>query len=65
MPPMITRPNTTDCRAVGSPIVSISWLRPVRKRAAANVETGLARPPVSEAPPITTAAIGARYSDPT
>ncbi len=66
MPPMMTRPNTTNWRAVGSPIARIIWLRPVRKKAAANVDIGLARPPVSEAPPITTAAIGPRrYGVPT
>ena len=52
MPPMMTRPNTTDWRAVGRPIVGASWLRPVRNSAATNVESGLARPPVNEAPPI-------------
>ncbi len=47
-------------------MTSIIWLRPVRKKAAAKVESGLARPPVSEAPPITTAAMGpSRYSPPT
>jgi len=55
-----------ELRAVGSPIVRITWLRPVRNRAAANVDNGLARPPVREAPPITTAAIGPRrYCVPT
>ena len=58
MPPMITRPKTTNWSAVGSPMTRIIWLRPVRKKAAAKVDSGLARPPVSEAPPMTTAAIG-------
>ena len=62
---MITSPNTTNCRAVGSPITRIIWVSPARKNAAAHVETGLASPPVSEAPPITTAAIGpSRYGAP-
>ena len=38
---MMTRPNTTNWRAVGSPMTSIIWLRPIRKKAAANVESGL------------------------
>ena len=63
---MMTRPNTTNWSEVGSPITRIIWLRPVRNSAATNVDSGLARPPVSEAPPITTAAIGPRrYGVPT
>ena len=60
MPPTMTRPNTTNWSAVGSPITRIIWLSPARKKAAAQVESGLASPPVSDAPPITTAAIGPR-----
>jgi hypothetical protein len=66
IPAMITTPNTTYCQAVDRPMMSIIRFRPVRKNAAAKVENELAKPPVSEAPPMTTAAIGAsRYWLPT
>ena len=58
MPPMITRPKTTNCSAVGKPMTRIIWLSPARKKPATHVDSGLASPPVSEAPPMTTAAIG-------
>jgi hypothetical protein len=65
MPPMITSPKTTNWSAVGRPITRIIWVSPARKNAAVHVESGLASPPVSEAPPITTAAIGPnRYGAP-
>ena len=65
MPPMITSPKTRNWSDVARPSDRIIWFKPVRKNAAANVDNGLARPPASDAPPITTAAIGpSRYGDP-
>src|SRR5690606_8176021 len=58
IPAMITAPNTTFWRAVDRPSTLITWLSQVMKNAAEAVAKELARPPVREAPPMTTAAIG-------
>ena len=57
---MMTSPKTTNWSAVGRPMTRIIWLSPARKNAAAHVDSGLANPPASDAPPMTTAAIGPR-----
>ena len=47
MPPMMTRPKTTNWSAGGKAEHSHHlWFSPARKKAAAQVEIGLARPPV-------------------
>jgi len=65
IPPMITSPNTRNWSEVARPSDLIIWFNPVRKNAAAKVDSGLASPPASDAPPMTTAAIGPRsYGEP-
>ena len=62
---MIAMPKTMYCIAVESPMISSIWVSRVSAIAAIHVEVALASPPESDAPAITTAAIGAsRYAEP-
>ena len=57
---MIATPKTTNCIAVDSPRIRSICVSSVSASAAIHVEVALARPPESDAPAMTTAAIGAR-----
>ena len=57
---MIAPPKTMYCIAVERPRMRSIWVKSVSARAAIHVDVALARPPESDAPAITTAAIGAR-----
>ena len=62
---MIAMPKTTYCIAADRPMVTSICVSSVSASAASHVDVALARPPASEAPAMTTAAIGAsRYAEP-
>ena len=62
---MIATPKTMNCSAVDRPRISSVCVNRVSPSAATHVEVELASPPESDAPAITTAAIGAsRYAAP-
>ena len=56
---MIAAPKTMYCSAVESPMIRSICVSSVSASAATHVEVALASPPESDAPAITTAAIGA------
>ena len=56
---MIAAPKTMNCIPAYSPRISSICVRNVSASAATHVEVALASPPESDAPAITTAAIGA------
>jgi len=65
IPAMIAPPKTMNCIPAERPLISSSWFSSVSANAATHVEVALASPPASDAPAITTAAIGAsRYDAP-
>ena len=65
IPAMIAAPKTMYCIAADSPMITSIWVSNVSAIAAIHVDVALARPPPSDAPAITTAAIGAsRYAEP-
>src|SRR6185312_8702647 len=59
IPARIAAPKTTYCIAAERPITISIWVRKVSASAAIQVDVALASPPESEAPAMTTAAIGA------
>ena len=59
IPTMIAAPKTMNCHPVAMPRIRSIWFKSVRANAATHVEVALARPPASDAPAMTTAAIGA------
>jgi hypothetical protein len=62
---MIAAPKTMNCHPTLMPRMISIWFSRVRANAATQVEVALARPPESDAPAMTTAAIGAsRYEAP-
>ncbi len=62
---MIAAPKTTYCIAADRPMITSICVSSVSASAASHVDVALARPPASDAPAITTAAIGAsRYAEP-
>ena len=56
---MIAAPKTMNCHPTERPRISSIWLSSVSASAAIQVEVALASPPESDAPAMTTAAIGA------
>ena len=65
IPATIAAPKTMYCIAVDSPRITSICVSSVSAKAAIHVDVVLAKPPASDAPAITTAAIGAsRYAEP-
>jgi len=58
IPARMAPPKTTYCMAADSPMITSICVRKVSARAATHVDAALASPPASDAPAMTTAAIG-------